>query len=234
MLKDRAETGQLQALLTQIGAGLDDYLKFEHPDALHPGSQWRQYLDIPLPHQGVGIAQVTQELVSHVIPNGSAVPKPGFTSFITTGATSAAALASTAASIAAPQRYGHTAFNFLEELSLQWLASMCGIAPLQGVYSSGGSVANLLALGAARQFAFEQAGHDAAAHGVDRPVSLYASAQAHHTIQRSAAVLGLGRRSVRAIDCDDQGRAHADALLEAVLRIGKEMEEEMGKASDRR
>lgn len=56
MLKDRAETGWLRKLLTQIGAGLDDYLKFEHPDALHPGSQWRQYLNILLPRQGVGIA----------------------------------------------------------------------------------------------------------------------------------------------------------------------------------
>lgn len=216
MLKDRAETGHLKELLTQIGASLDDYLKFEHPDALHPGSQWRQYLDIPLPRQGVGIAQVTRELVSQIIPNGSAVPRPGFTSFITTGATSVAALAATAASIAGPQRYGLTAFNFLEELSLQWLASMCGIAPLQGVYSSGGSVANLLALGAARQFAFEQVGHDAAAHGLDRPVCLYASEQAHHTIQRSAAVLGLGRRSVRAIACDGQSRMRADELSRAM------------------
>ena len=33
---DAAQTGNLQALLSQIGAGLDDYLKFEHPDPLHP------------------------------------------------------------------------------------------------------------------------------------------------------------------------------------------------------
>jgi aromatic-L-amino-acid decarboxylase len=34
---DSAETGRLRPLLSQIGAGLDEYLKFKHPDALHPG-----------------------------------------------------------------------------------------------------------------------------------------------------------------------------------------------------
>lgn len=218
MLHDQAETGNIEELLSQIGSGLDQFLKFEHLDALHPGHKWREYLDIELPQQGVGIGQVTQELVSQIIPNGSAVPKPGFTSFITTGATSAATLASTAASIASPQRYGLTAFNFLEELSLQWLASMCGVKHMQGVYSSGGSVANLLALGAARQFAFEKVGHDVAAEGVPRPVAVYASEEAHHTVQRAAGVLGIGRRAIRSIACDGQGRMRVDDLLQAIAQ----------------
>ena len=216
MQKDNAETGNIQNLLSQIGAGLDQYLKFEHKDAMHPDSQWRDLIDIALPRQGVGIGQVAEELINQIIPNGSAVPKPGFSSFITTGATSAATLAATAANVAAPQRYGLNAFNFLEELSLQWLASMCRIPNMQGVYSSGGSVANLLALGAARQYAFEQIGRDVAANGMDRPVRIYASEEAHHTIQRSAAVLGIGRRSVRQIACDKQGRMQVDELQLAI------------------
>ena len=163
---DLAETDNIQELIAQIGGGLDQFLKFEHPDAWHPEANWRQYLDVPLPQHGVGIHQVVEDLLHQVIPNGSAVPKPGFTSFITTGATTASVLASTAASIAAPQRYHLNAFNLLEDVSLRWLASMCHIGHMQGVYSSGGSVANLLALGAARQFAFEKLGHDAGADGV--------------------------------------------------------------------
>jgi aromatic-L-amino-acid decarboxylase len=216
MLQDAAETANLQALLTQLGAGLDTYLLFEHPDALQPGRDWRQQLDRPLPQQGVGMSGVMDELLRHVVPNGSSVPKPGFCSFITTGATSAAAVAATAASVVAPQRYGHTAFNFLEALSLQWLAELCGVPGLQGVYSSGGSVANLLALGAARQSAFERLGRDPSAQGVDRPVALYATSQAHHTIQRSAAVLGAGRQAVRAVPCDEQGRMRPEALRLAI------------------
>jgi len=223
MSVDAAETGRMQALLSQIGAGLDDYLKFEHPDALHPGRRWRERLDIALPHTGIGIDGVTDELVRHVIPNGSSVPRPGFSSFITTGGTTASTLASTAANVASPQRYGHTAFNFLEALSLQWLADMFGLRPMQGVYSSGGSVANLLALGAARQSAFERRGQDPAADGVGGRVAVYATTEAHHTIQRSAGVLGIGRRAVRAIPCDARGRMRVDALRHAIaedLRSG--------------
>ncbi len=216
MPTDPAETGRLQPLLSQLGAGLDDFLTFEHPDALHPGRRWREHLDIALPRTGIGIDAVADELLRHVVPNGSSVPRPGFSAFITTGGTTAAALAATAAGIASPQRYGHTAFNFLEELSLRWLADMFGLVSMQGVYSSGGSVANLLALGAARQSAFERLGRDPAADGMDRSVAVYATAEAHHTIQRSAGVLGLGRRAVRAIACDERGRMRVDALCRAL------------------
>jgi aromatic-L-amino-acid/L-tryptophan decarboxylase len=212
MTRDAAETGELQSLLSQIGTSLDQYLRFEHPDAMHPSRSWREHLDIALPREGIGIQGVLDELVQQVIPNGSAVPRPGFCSFITTGAATASTLASTAASVASPQRYGHTAFNFLEALSLEWLREMFGLKPMQGVYSSGGSVANLIALGAARQSAFERVGRDPAAEGVDRPVAVYASTEAHHTIQRSAGVLGLGRRAVRAIACDARGRLRLDEL----------------------
>ena len=216
MHHDAAETGNLQSLLSRVGASLDAFVQFEHPDALHPGHTWRERLALPLPNVGVGIDQVTQELIRDIIPNGSATTRPGCSSFITTGGTTSAALAAAAANIAAPQRYGITAFNLLEEVSLQWLASMCGIGSMLGVYSSGGSTANLLALGAARQSAFERVGYDVAAEGLNRPVSLYATAQAHHTIQRSAGVLGIGRRAVRMIACDDQGRMDVNDLRRTI------------------
>ena len=216
MFIEQAETGRLQILLSQIGAGLDQYLRFEHPDALHSKNNWRETLNIPLPQNGVGIDQVTRELVEKIIPNGSPVPRPGFSAFITTGATSASALASTAASIASPQRYMITAFNFLEELSLKWLAKMFGIESMKGVYSSGGSVANLIALGGARQSAFEKIGRDPAAEGVNREVSVYASEECHHTIQRSGGVLGIGRHAIKLIACDHRGRMRVNKLKKAI------------------
>lgn len=216
MSEDLAETGRLQELLSRIGAGLDQFIRFEHPDAQQSPLPWRAALDQPLPQHGVGMAQLTQELLEQVIPHGSASPRPGFSAFITTGGTTAAALATTAAGVASPQRYGLTAFNFLEELSLRWLAEMLHLQGLQGIYSSGGSVANLLALGAARQSAFERLGRDAGAEGVDRPVAVYATTEAHHTIQRAAGVLGLGRRAVRMVASDTGGRMLPQALAQAI------------------
>ncbi|MFT5218982.1 MAG: aromatic-L-amino-acid decarboxylase [Planctomycetota bacterium] len=105
MTKDRAEVGNLEKLLSTIGEGLDRYLEFKHDDAVVNIDSWKAALDQPLPQQGSGIEQVTRDLVEHVIANGSSVSKPGFTSYITTGATTASTLAMTAASIASPQRY---------------------------------------------------------------------------------------------------------------------------------
>jgi aromatic-L-amino-acid decarboxylase len=216
MPEDRAEVGHLQNLLSIVGSGLDEFLKFEHPDALARRAQWTAALQTALPRQGVGIEAVTRELVEQVIPNGSPVTRPGFSAFITTGATTASTLASTAASIASPQRYLNTAFNLLEELSLDWLAQMCGLGQMKGVYSSGGSVANLVGLGAARQSAFEKIGHDPARDGVNRAVSVYASSECHHTIQRAGGVLGIGRRAIKPIACDHLGRMRVDALRDAI------------------
>jgi aromatic-L-amino-acid decarboxylase len=216
MTTEQAETGRLEQLLAQIGAGLDEYLKFEHADAWRSHDKWTAFLDTPLPQSGAGIDQVTRDLVAHIIPNGSPVPRPGFSAFVTTGAVTASTLASTAAGMASPQRYLMTAFNFLEELSLQWLAEMFGLNDMQGVYSSGGSVANLVALGGARQYAFEKIGRDPAADGVDRAVSIYASEECHHTIQRSGGVLGVGRRAIKLIACDGNGRMRVDRLKQAI------------------
>ncbi|PCJ48686.1 MAG: pyridoxal-dependent decarboxylase [Gammaproteobacteria bacterium] len=216
MNNELAEQGNIQSLLSKIGEGLDQFLKFDHPDAHLTKDQWMATLNIPLPTQGLGIEAVTDELVTTIIPNGSPVANPGFSSFITTGSTTASTLATTAASIASPQRYMGTAFNFIEELSLDWMASLFNLGSMKGVYSSGGSVANLIALGGARQHAFEQVGIDPSAFGIDRPCRIYASSECHHTIQRSAGVLGLGRNSVKLIDCDSQGRMKVTALQSAL------------------
>ena len=220
---DRAELGNLQTLLARIGAGLDRYLDFEHPDAWVNREQWLERLDGTLPEDGIGIDAVTREIVETLIPNGQPITRPGFTGYIVTGPVTAAVLANTAASIASPVRYLSTAFNRVEEMSLDWLAQMFGLGAMKGVYSSGGSVANLVGLGAARQSAFERVGRDPARDGLDRPARIYASEECHHTIQRSAGVLGLGRRAVRLIACDAEKRMRSDALAAAIdedLRAG--------------
>ena len=216
MHTELAETGKLQDLLSRLGAGLDTFQEFTHLDAQHPSKTWQTELVTPLPHEGEGIDSVVDALIHQVVANGSPIPKPGFSGFITTGGTTIATLATTAASVASPQRYMLTAFNLIEELSLQWMAEMFALGAMQGVYSSGGSVANLVALGAARQSTFERIGIDPAADGVTRPVSIYASTECHHTIQRAAGVLGLGRRAVKGIACDRQGRMLVTELVKAI------------------
>ncbi len=208
-----AECDNLPHFLMQLGNELQRFLRFEHGDAMDEPELWQSALRGPLPEAGVGIGPVMDEIGRYLIPNGSKIPHPGFSSYITTGPTTLGALSNFAASIAAPQRLGLTAFQFLEEQSLQWLGEMLALAPhMKGLYSSGGSVANLVALGAARQWAFEQIGIDPARDGVLKPCRLYATASSHRTIHRAAAVLGLGRNAVVAIKEDRDGRMCGDDL----------------------
>lgn len=213
MYPERAECGNLPELLEKLGSDLDQYLRFEHPDALRNEDSWKAALGGPLPEQGIGSGQLVADMGRYLIPNGSQVPKPGCTSFITTGATSVGVLSTLAGAVAAPQRVGLTAFNYLEELSLDWMAEMFELPDvMKGVYSSGGSVANLVAIGAARQWAFEKLGVDAAQQGVPKPCRLYVSSACHRTIHRAAAVLGMGRSAVVTIETDANGRMCPKAL----------------------
>src|SRR5215470_4955051 len=154
---------------------------------------------------GGGIGAVAADLAEVVIPNGARVSEPGWSGFITTGPTTSAVAAWLAAATAGGQRYAVQAFNTLERVALDWVAQLCGIpAAHQGVLSSGGSTANLVALGAARQWAFERRGLDVSQDGLPpgARARVYASEQVHHTIQRATAVLGLGRAGTRHIACD--------------------------------
>jgi aromatic-L-amino-acid/L-tryptophan decarboxylase len=88
----------------------------------------------------------------------------------------------------------------IELVVLDWLRGWCGMPEgTEGVLTSGGSVANLLALGAAR-----------AAHGGE---VVYASDEAHAALTKGAGVLGL---TARVLPADDRQRLDPAALREAI------------------
>ena len=220
---DDADCGNITALLQQLGGYLDEYQQFKHDDAVKNISQWKPYLDQTLPGKGVGIKQVMEDFGQILIPNASQIPNPACTAFITTGATNIGAISTLAGAVVAPQRNDMTAFNFLEELSLDWLAQMFELSEtMKGVYSSGGSVANLIALGAARQFAFEKLGIDPAQSGVSGTCKIYATDATHQTVKRAAAVLGLGRNAVSVIASDNMGCMLPEALQQKIENDAKQ------------
>ena len=217
---DPAELGQLTATVERILPAIEEFWRYDgRDDAARRRPGWLARLDVPLPEAGGGIGAVVADLAEVVIPNGARVSEPGWSSFITTGPTTSAVAAWLAAAAAGSQRYAVHAFNALERVALDWVAQLCGIpAAWQGVFSSGGSTANLVALGAARQWAFERRGRDVSADGLPSAVRarVYASGQAHNTIQRATAVLGLGRAGTRRIACDARQRIDVAALRAAI------------------
>lgn len=219
--EDPAEIGGISEALGRLLPALERY-HAEHRaapfSAYRPGTVPSEPLD--LPEQGVGLDATIDELAV-AVEHGSRISAPGFVGFITTGASTVGTVAQTAAAVAGGQRYLLQAFNALEHTGLRWLADLCGLPPeARGVFTSGGSTAQILALGAARQAAFERIGIDVAADGVprDRTWAIYVSDRAHRTIHRAAAVLGLGRGCVVEIPSHRNGVIDVAALDAALAR----------------
>ena len=218
---DQAEFSQVSQAIQAILPALEAFYKFEGPDnAARNAQSWKSVLDSPLPSEGSGLQPVLEILSDVIIPHGLRNGHPGFSGWVTTSPTSSGAAAHLAAAIAGSQRYWIHAFNYLESLSLEWLKQLLALpSSWQGTYTSGGSSANLIGLGAARQWAFEQAGFDPSMNGVQgAPLfRIYASVEVHHVVNRAAAVLGIGRRAVVGIPTTAEHIIDVD-LLEQRLK----------------
>ena len=221
---DAAETGRLTDAICAILPALERFNAFPHQDlSSSRHSRWMAALDESLPEKGAGLDQVLRALAEIVIPDGLPLGAPGFSAWVTGAPTTSGTAAKLAAIVAGPQRYLIQPFHYLETIALRWLAELFGLsADMQGVFTSGGSVANLVGIGAARQRAFERIGYDPSRDGLPPNVTgrIYASATVHHVVMRAAGVLGLGRRSVTAIETDDAQRIDL-RRLEGALEAGR-------------
>ena len=104
------------------------------------------------------------------------------------------------------------AANAIERTVIRWLAAAIGCPGFSGSLTVGGSSANLMALCMARE---------AKAPANDTGVQgglIYCSAEAHMSISKAAALLGLGHDSVRFIPVDDAFRMRTDVLRESIRR----------------
>src|SRR5215217_4370734 len=112
----------------------------------------------------------------------------------------------------------------IERMVVRWLGSLIGYdRAAKGLLTSGGSMANLIALLIASR---RKSGADISRRGLwnsGPPMTLYASEEVHMSIAKAADILGFGRDQVRVIACDDRQRMRVDLLrqsIEADLREG--------------
>jgi glutamate/tyrosine decarboxylase-like PLP-dependent enzyme len=110
----------------------------------------------------------------------------------------------------------------IERLVVHWLGSLIGYdEQAKGLLTSGGSMANMIALLIANRRKC-----DASRQGLwnsGSPMTIYASEEVHMSIPKAADILGFGRDQVRTIACDERQRMRVDLLasrIEADLREG--------------
>jgi glutamate/tyrosine decarboxylase-like PLP-dependent enzyme len=103
----------------------------------------------------------------------------------------------------------------LEEISLAWLLDVLGLPPdTGGAFVTGATMANFTALAAARHAVLQRAGWDVEAEGLfgAPPITVVVGDEAHASLLKALAMLGLGRNRVVTVPADGQGRMRADAL----------------------
>ena len=100
----------------------------------------------------------------------------------------------------------------LERLTIDWIRQILGFkAEAGGLFVSGGSMANLTALAAARQTKNDSSGR----------LRIYASTETHFSIPKAAALLGIGRENVRLVAVDERFKIRVDDL---VAKINADLE----------
>ncbi len=217
---DAAETDRLSDAIREILPALEVFNQFRKQDlSAFQHSAWMAALDQPLPESGAGLQQVLHELTETIIPHGFRNGSPGFSSYVTTAPTTAGTATALASTVAGSQRWHVHPFNYLETVALRWLAELLGLpGHWQGTFTSGGSIANIIGLGAARQWTLERRGYDPSRDGLppDLRYRVYASNEVHQVVIRAAAVLGLGRRAVAPISVDAKQRIDLNHLREAL------------------
>jgi len=106
----------------------------------------------------------------------------------------------------------------LEEVTLDWLRQMLGLdAGFSGFIYDTASVSSMHAIAAARESVELRIREEGMSGRKDLPLlRVYASEQAHSSIDKGIITLGLGQRSLRKIPTDSEFRMDARALAEAI------------------
>lgn len=101
----------------------------------------------------------------------------------------------------------------IERQAIAWLGEFLGYHNSQGFFTSGGTISNLTALAAAREFALPGSRNTGVG---ENTLALYCSAEAHYSVTRAAEVLGIGGNNVRSIEIDSQRRMNPAALAHSI------------------
>jgi glutamate/tyrosine decarboxylase-like PLP-dependent enzyme len=187
----------------------------------------RQHFDEPLPQSGADFAALLDTVREVICQYSRHNAHPRFFGYVSSPGTAVTAIGSL---LAAALNINVTCWRSapsgtdLEHLTIDWLKEMLGYpAGAGGLLTSGGSMANFAALGAARS---AKAPGDVVGDGlasVGRRMCLYVSEEGHFSIAKAAGMLGLGERSVRSVKTDARLRmdvADLARLVEADLAAG--------------
>lgn len=174
-----------------------------------------------LPQHGEPLQDVLEELDHLLVPYTRRNTHPGFFGYVASPGVPTDPLGH--AMVAALNQNvvgypGAPAATTIERALIRWFIQLVGLPPAsEGLLLSGGSVANLSAMGAALHTVFGDQVHSSGLAGVASKPVVLAAESVHFSVQRAAILLGIGREQVRTVPTDHNFCLRPEDL-EAALR----------------
>jgi aromatic-L-amino-acid decarboxylase len=175
------------------------------------------------PEQGEPFEDVLRDVEQIILPGITHWQSPNFFAFFPANASGPSILGEMlSAGLAVQGMMWATspACTELETHVLDWLVDMMGLPPHfksnmagGGVIQDTASTATLCALLAARERATDFESNRA---GLTRRLVVYASSQAHSSVEKAVMIAGLGRENLRLIECDERFAMRPEGLKRAI------------------
>jgi len=199
-----------------------DYLKTvrERPVWQNVPDQVKSQFTGPAPISPEQPEEVYREFREKVLPYPMGNIHPRFWGWILgTGTVMGAYAELLAASMNTNNGGGNHIANYVEKQVIDWIKEMLQFpASASGVLTSGCSASNLIGLAVARN---TKAGFDLRRKGLQQApekMVLYASEEAHSSIQKAVELLGLGSEALRLLPVNDHFQIDNPKLIAAIIR----------------
>jgi aromatic-L-amino-acid decarboxylase len=183
---------------------IDEYFSALSHRAVQLPEELRTFADLgdPLPELGQDASAVLDQLCSDMVVEGFHVPSANYFGLMNPTPTYMAVLAEALVAALNPQLASLARSQLaarIERETVRWIGERVGWErSFDGTFTSGGNEANFSAMAMALAMRFPQSVEDGLASCGAKPV-LYTSAEAHHSLDKSGGLLGLGRKALRRI-----------------------------------
>ncbi|MBL8251700.1 MAG: aspartate aminotransferase family protein [Candidatus Competibacter sp.] len=217
------DADRLRDLLERALDASLDYL--DSLDRRPPATAFARNPPLELPEDGLGaegVFDLFMRRYGHAMPASNG---PRFWGFVTGGTTPAALMGDwlTAVHDLNLSHAAHSVAPNIELEAIGWLRDLFGLpADFSGVFVTGATMANFVGLALGREWVAHQQGKSVAREGLNGlpPIAVF-SGEAHSSIFKTLAMLGLGRNSLHAVGVLPGDREAADvaALRDALKRL---------------
>lgn len=180
--------------------------EFPVQSPVRPGEVMAQLADAA-PAAGEPIEQVFAQFLTTIVPGISHWQHPSFFGYFPANSSLPSVLGdllSSGLGVIGLNWQSSPALTELETVTVRWMRDLVGLSPAwSGAIQDTASTASLVALICARERATQYAGARGGLQGVAAPLIVYASTQAHSSVEKAAVLAGFGRDHVRSIGTDE-------------------------------